>query len=127
MKGKWTLMLVAALMAVSLAGCSSKDTEESPSVIPASQTPAGNDAFEGGGAGGTNDPDNDGSPEPDHSQDVDGNDPMNDVEEGVEDIGDAAGDIARGAGDAVGDVARGIGDAAGDVARGIDNAMTGKK
>ena len=61
----------------------------------------GNDAFEGGGAGGTNDRDNDGRPD-----------------EGIgSDVGDAVDDIVHGADDAVRDAGDAIGDAADDVGR----------
>ena len=74
----------------------------------------GNDAFEGGGAGGTNDRDNDGRP--DSGIDSDDRSGMGQVED---DIGRAAGDLARGAGD----MARGAGDAIDDVADGVGRAM----
>ena len=51
----------------------------------------GNDAMEGGGAGGTNDRDNNGLPDETSIEDYTGN--------AADDIGDAAGDLARGAGD----------------------------
>lgn len=67
----------------------------------------GNDAAQGGGAGGTNDRNNDGNPDrvPSNSGNM------------VDDIGDAAGDLARGAGNAVRDAGNAIGNAANDVGR----------
>ena len=74
----------------------------------------GNDAFEGGGAGGTNDQNNDGLP--------DGNadfDDQSGIGQAADDIGRAAGDLVHDAGDAV----RDAGDAIGDAADGVGRAM----
>ena len=68
----------------------------------------GNDALQGGGAGGTNDRNNDGLPDGSIGSDVG---------QAADDIGRAAGDLARGAGDAVRDAGDAIGNAADDVGR----------
>lgn len=109
----------AALLALSvlLTGCG-KDMEgetasqqPKPSVslpIGTPQSPnAPNDAAEGGGAGGTNDTDNDGVPDvaPSHSETGDTDTPL-------DDLGDAAGDLIQGAGDAVEDAGDAVGKAA---------------
>ena len=65
--------------------------------------------MQGGGAGGTNDQDNNGLPD-----DVD----IQNYTGGVgDDIGDAAGDLTRGAGNVIRDAGDAIGDAANDVGR----------
>ena len=73
----------------------------------------GHAAFEGGGAGGTNDQNNDGLPDGSAGTGGQGGDSV------MDDIGDAAGDLARGAGNAV----RDAGDAIGDAARNVGRAM----
>ena len=82
MKKQFTCALLTAALAVSLAACSADRTDPSTSPSPSanpSSSPAatptptptpipvtpmpGNDAMNGGGAGGTNDRDNDGVPD----------------------------------------------------------------
>ena len=80
MKKQFSCALLTAALAVSLAACSADRTDPStspsPSVNPSSSPAAtptptpipvtpmpGNDAMNGGGAGGTNDRDNDGVPD----------------------------------------------------------------
>ena len=60
----------------------------------------GNDAFQGGGAGGTNDRDNDGRPDSGANSGVG---------QAVDDIGRDAGDVVRDAGDAIGDAVDDVG------------------
>ena len=119
-----TVLSAAVLTAALLAGCGGDQDAErhsqdlSPSgTLRVSDEPEAsvtNDAMEGGGAGGTNDTDNDGQPDasPDHSDRVSGDGPL-------DDIGDAAGDLIEGAGDAVEDA----GDAGGKAANRAGNAM----
>lgn len=108
MKRSYVLLAAVAVLAVCLVGCSGKnqthtpapdvsqspgaatapvpgtDTRPSHTVMPTDGMP-GNDANEGGGAGG-----------------IDGSDGETDREGGIlRDIGDAAGDLIRGAGDAI--------------------------
>ena len=107
MKKKSFALTAAFLLALALTGCSadreSHTLEPSHSVHDSDDarnsdwiggTDDGNDAFEGGGAGGTNDRDNDGRPDGSIGSDV---------EEDVDDIGRDAGDLARDAGDSIGD------------------------
>ncbi|HIT32112.1 MAG TPA: hypothetical protein IAC25_04715 [Candidatus Enterenecus stercoripullorum] len=120
----FTVLAAAILAAALLTGCSADQNGEAhtqdvrPSgTLRVSDDPepsVSNDAMEGGGAGGTNDTDNDGQPDasPDHSGRVSGDGPL-------EDIGDAAGDLIEGAGDAVKDA----GDAVGKAADRAGNAM----
>ena len=135
MKLKSIALSMAFVMAVALTGCSAnRDTNSTAPTQPSNSVPAdggdrasagiddarhssnvqnsadvGNDAAQGGGAGGTNDRNNDGTP--------DGtSDPANSGNL-VDDIGDAAGDLARGAGNAARDVGDAIGNAANDAGR----------
>ena len=100
-KKSFALAVVFALM-LALTGCSAG--REGHTLGPvgsdsgAYETDDGNDAFEGGGAGGTNDRDNDGRP--DGSA---GPDDHSGVGQAVDDIGRGAGDAIRDAGDAIGD------------------------
>ena len=116
-KKSFALAMVFALM-LALTGCSAG--REGHTLGPvgsdsgAYETDDGNDAFEGGGAGGTNDRDNDGRP--DSSADPDDH---SGVGKAADEIGRAAGDLARGAGD----MARDAGDAIGDVVDDIDRDM----
>ena len=119
-----TVLSAAVLAAAMLTGCGEEQDAErhsqdlSPSgTLRVSEEPeasAANDAMEGGGAGGTNDTNNDGQPDssPDHSDRVSGDGPL-------DDMGDAAGDLIEGAGDAVEDA----GDAVGKAADRAGNAM----
>ena len=116
MKKRRFALTMAFVLTLALTGCSAGRESDTPNPshsvtggnIDARETDDGNDAFEGGGAGGTNDRDNDGRPDT-------GDD--SDVGRAVDDIGRAAGDLARGAGDAVQDAGDAIGNAADDVGR----------
>ena len=118
MKKRCFALMMAFALALALAGCSAG--REGNTMAPSHsvtgsdsgvyETDNGNDAFEGGGAGGTNDRDNDG--QPDISADPDAG-------QAVDDIGRDAGDVARDAGDAVGDAVDGVGDVVNDVGRAI--------
>lgn len=118
MKTRRFALAMALMFALTLAGCSANREENSSPVEPTHTTPGaahsdsnnGNDAMDGGGAGGTNDQNNDGLP--DSSAGMGGDDAL-------DDIGDAAGDLARGAGDMI----RGAGDAIGDAANDVGRAM----
>lgn len=149
MKMKYFALSAALVMVLALTGCSANradhstapdtpsnsvqnsdrvdnDDRNSASVNNDYNSPGagtGNDAMQGGGAGGTNDLDNDGFP--DGSAGITGNDSVNNDTAGsgagqvADDIGRAAGDLARG----VGNVARGTGDAIGNAANNVGNAM----
>ena len=135
-KRSFVLAVVFALTLV-LTGCSadrgSNTMEPSRNVGSDSgvyETNDGNDAFEGGGAGGTNDRDNDGQPDGgaggtndqvNDGQPVGGadSDDRSGVGQAVDDIGRDAGDMARG----IGDAARDAGDAIGDAVDDIDRDM----
>ena len=118
MKKRSFALTMAFMLTLVLAGCSAgregNTMEPSHSVTGSDsgvyETNNGNDAFEGGGAGGTNDRDNDGQPDSGAGSDAG---------QAKDDIGRAAGDVARG----VGDVARSAGDAIGDAADGVGRAM----
>lgn len=134
MKQKYYVFAIACVMALSLTGCfASRDDENSSAPVePTHSMPSdyssyppsagmddvrnsagvgtGNDAMQGGGAGGTNDQDNNGLPDDVDIQNYTGG--------GVgDDIGDAAGDLTRGAGNVIRDAGDAIGDAANDVGR----------
>ena len=114
MKKRSFALAMAFVLALALTGCSAgrEGNTLEPGHTDAYGTDAGNDAFQGGGAGGTNDRDNDGLP--------DGSaDDRSGVGQAADDIGRAAGDVARGAGDAVRDAGDAIGDAADGVGRAI--------
>ena len=99
MKKRSFALAMAFVLTLALTGCSAgreDNTLEPSRGVTGSdsgvyETNDGNDAFEGGGAGGTNDRDNDGQPDP-----------------GVDDVGRAAGNLARGVGNAVGDAVNGV-------------------
>ena len=124
MKKRSLALAMAFVLTLALTGCSagreSTTTQPSRNVSDGHDdahdsdgifgTDNGNDAFQGGGAGGTNDRDNDGLPDSDAGSDVG---------DAVDDIGRAAGDLARGAGD----VARDAGDAIGNAADNVGRAM----
>ena len=125
MRGRYLAVLAAALLtAGALSGCGGDGEMDaaSHSVYPSAsamisdhpEPSVSNDAMEGGGAGGTNDTDNDGKPDasPDAGHQETGDGPL-------DDLGDAAGDLLEGAGDAVEDV----GDAAGKAANRAGQAM----
>ena len=117
MKKRSFALTIALVLTLALTGCSAGREGDAPdpshsvtgnhdSARNTDGLDDGNDAFHGGGAGGTNDRDNDGRP--------DGGD-----DSVVDDIGRTAGDLARG----VGDAARDAGDAVGDAADGVGRAM----
>lgn len=119
------------------AGIGSEDGRES--ALP---TPDVNDAENGGGAGGTNDVDNDGRPESRNQAnaydqthggiDDEGHIVDNGANNGggvggtMDDVGNAVGDAARGIGNGVGDVARGAGNAIRDAGNAVGDAVTGR-
>lgn len=110
---RYALALLSVWMVGNLLGCSSTESEPTPEVIPASQAP--NDTFEGGGAGGTNDQDNDGMPEATLSPEEKVEDEVgNDMDDVKEDIQDGMDDIKEGTKEAIDDA----GDA---VERGMDD------
>ena len=137
MKLKYFALSVALVMALTLTGCSANrnDNGDVPtnSVTPGGNVQnsagvdsgvqnspsTGNDAMQGGGAGGTNDQNNDGHP--DSSAGVNGNDSGStgstgtSVGRAADDIGRAAGDLARGAGNVVRDAGNAVGNAANNV------------
>ena len=100
-KKSFALAMVFVLM-LALTGCSAGREGHTMEPVGSDsgvyETNDGNDAFEGGGAGGTNDRDNDGRP--DSSIGPDGRSGVGRV---VDDIGRGAGDAVRDAGDAIGD------------------------
>lgn len=111
------ILAAAVLTLMALIGCTAGSEGEThtqdvrPSatqrVSDAPHPSATNDAMEGGGAGGTNDTDNDGNPDaqPDHTARMSGDGPL-------DDLGDAAGDLMQGAGDAVENAGDAVGRAA---------------
>lgn len=137
MKKRRFALAMAFVLALALTGCSANRENNSDPVEPSNHVSesdnggqnsanmgddarnsaeiGGNDAMQGGGAGGTNDLDNDGLPE--GSGDSQSRNRSNNGGSVMDDIGDAAGDLARGAGNAVRDAGDAIGDAAGDVGR----------
>lgn len=120
MKRALTVIVLSLVLMLSLASCGKRDSDatHTPSLSPApsvSQDTGPNDAFDGGGAGGTNDLDNDGHPDaalPGHT------DGENDI---LDDIGDAMEDIADGVADGADDVANGIDNAGSDLADATSN------
>lgn len=120
MKKRSFALATAFVLTLILAGCSAGregNTMEPSHSLTASdsgvyETDNGNDAFEGGGAGGTNDRNNDGQPDSGI-----GSDDRSGAGQAVDDIGRDAGDVARDAGDAVRDAGDAIGDAVDDIDR----------
>ena len=113
MKKRSFALAAAFMLALALTGCSaSREVNPSHGVTGDHSdgygADNGNDALQGGGAGGTNDRNNDGLP-----------DASSGVGRVADDIGRAADDVARGAGDAV----RDAGDAIGDAVDGVGRAM----
>ena len=108
MKKKSFVLAVAFALTLALTGCSAgreNNTLEPSRGVTGSDSGAyetndGNDAFEGGGAGGTNDRDNDGKPD---------SGAESDVGRAIDDIGRDAGDLVRDAGDAVGNAVDDVG------------------
>ena len=125
MKKRSFALAMAFLLALALTGCSAGrvgNTVAPSHGVYGSDSDArnsdgtgaddGNDAFQGGGAGGTNDQNNDGLPDSSI-----GADDQSGVGQAADDIGRAAGDLARGAGNVVRDAGDAIGDAADNVGR----------
>ena len=126
MKKRSFALAIAFVLTLVLTGCSAgreSNTMQPSHSVPGSDrdernsaviggTADGNDAFQGGGAGGTNDRNNDGLPDG-----GDGADDQSGMGRAADDIGRAAGDLARGAGDAARDAGDAIGDAADNVGR----------
>ena len=122
MKKRSFALAMAFVLTLVLTGCSAgreSNTMQPSHSVPGSDrdernsaviggTADGNDAFQGGGAGGTNDRNNDGLPDGGAGSDAG---------QAADDIGRAAGDLARGAGDAARDAGDAIGDAADNVGR----------
>ena len=115
MKKRSFALAMAFALTLGLTGCSASredNTLEPSHSVAGSHNDArntdglddGNDAFEGGGAGGTNDRDNDGHPDSGA-----GSDDRSGVGRAVDDIGRDAEDLARGAGDAIGDAVDNVG------------------
>lgn len=141
MKLKYFALSMAFVMAAALTGCSAnRDIHNTASMPPTNSVSSdgndrasagvggnvqnsadigsaqnsasiGNDAAQGGGAGGTNDQNNDGTP--DGGAVPNGTVGRNYSGTGtvIDDIGDAAGNLARGTGNAIGDAANNIGNA----------------
>ena len=110
MKKRSFALVSTFALALALTGCSasreSNTAQPSHSVAGSDsgvyETDGGNDALQGGGAGGTNDRNNDGLPDGSAGfDDQSGND--SGVGQAADDIGRAAGDLAHDAGDAIGD------------------------
>ena len=133
MKTKYFALAMAFVLAMALAGCSagreensapmtpssgvsgnpdSRNSSEVNTASPSASSSVGNDALSGGGAGGTNDLDNDGVPDGEAGTGVQGRSWGGDA---LDDVGDAAGDMIRGAGDIARDAGNAIGNAANDV------------
>ena len=108
MKKKSFALATAFVLTLILTGCSA--SREGNTLSPSHgvtgsdsgvyETNGGNDAFQGGGAGGTNDRNNDGLPD---------NGADSGVGQAVDDIGRDVGDAFRDAGDAIGDAADDVG------------------
>lgn len=115
MKRRLSVFLLAVLAVFVFAGCSSNDpVKTTPESVPATQVP--NDADQGGGAGGTSDKNNDGTPDERVEDGLD--DVKQDVENGVDDVKD-------GVKEGMDDMKRGIDDAA-DRAQNEMNRMKDK-
>lgn len=132
MKLKCFALTMVLVMAVAFTGCSAGRDDTPGSMEPTNSVSSndgvnsarpddrvqnsagvGNDATQGGGAGGTNDRNNDGLPDGDTDRDHPGRD------DGIDDVGDAVGDVVKGAGNA----ARSAGDAIGNAANDVGRAM----
>ena len=110
MKKRRFALAMAFVLALALTGCSANRDGD---VNPADSANNGIGSTSSPDAGGTNDLDNDGLPEGSGDSQSRSNNGGN----VMDDIGDAAGDLARGAGNAVRDAGDAIGDAANDVGR----------
>lgn len=131
MKLKYFVLFAALMMALALAGCSADrvDNSASPTASANAVRPdsaarnsagigrsdeiwsspgidAGNDAMQGGGAGGTNDLNNDGRPDS-GTWDIgpDGNRVSDDIGRAADDLARGTDNIIQNAGDAIGDAA----------------------
>lgn len=117
MKRRISVLLLAVLSTLLFAGCSRKPAETTtPQPTPSAQVP--NDANQGGGAGGTNDQNNDG--DPDSTPDLDER-----VENGIDRVED---DVENGMNDVKNDVEKGVEDAKRgiqDATDSIKNGMSG--
>ena len=133
MKRRFALLAVSAVLVLSLAACSARnDTgtgsvnsvnpDTTPSTVPSDQIP-GNDANEGGGAGGTNDSNNGAGNgmNGNGSNSMPSTNPGNTAQDGngtnydngvLDNAGDAAGDLMRDIGNGVGNVLDNMGNAA---------------
>ncbi len=136
MKKRMIAWAAALALALALTGCTAgrdsgaaadpnrggAGTGESGVHESARPTPDVNDAEDGGGAGGTNDVDNDGKPETEAQARA------YDRTHGgaMDDAGNAVGDAARGIGDGVGDIVRGAGNAIRDAGDAVGDAVTGR-
>ena len=120
MKKRSFALAMAFVLALALTGCSagreghtaqpSRNVHDSDGARSSARPGADdkNDAFQGGGAGGTNDWNSDGLPS--DTAGVDGRDSgRSDVGQAVDDIGRDAGDVVRDAGDAIGDAVDDVG------------------
>ena len=127
MRKSWKLLSFVLILALTLPGCRSrdKDTANNNGTTPPSQsidsTPNGNDAMNGGGAGGVNDPNGSGNA---NTTPVNPNATMSPDPQAtggglMDDVGNAVGD----AGNAVGDVVDGVGDAVGNAADGMERGL----
>ena len=140
MKMKYFALAMAVVLTMALTGCSAGRDENSAPMEPSSgvssdpdsRNSAGvntaspsasssvdNDALNGGGAGGTNDLDDDGMPDNSPSTGTDQSRSRSRGGDVLDDIGDAAGDVLQGAGN----VARDAGDAIGDAANSVGRAV----
>ena len=135
MKKRSFALVMAFMLALALPGCSAGRENSSDPGSPSSGvqngtdaggasssagidgSADGNDAMQGGGAGGTNDLDNNGLPDGSASVGGQSRSRSNTGSRVMDDIGDAAGDLARGAGNAVRDAGNAIGDATSNVGR----------
>ena len=121
MKTRYIAAAMALVMLFVTMGCSRREERPDESMRP-SESPLvddfgtgtdRNDAFEGGGAGGTEGNGNEQGQNriPDTSPAVSGDGMLDDIENGVGDMIDGVGDAARDAGNAIGDAAKRAGDA----------------
>jgi hypothetical protein len=121
MKMKYVATIMAVIMLFALMGCSRKANQPgnsaeptgSPQVSDSGNSADRNDAFDGGGAGGTEGSGNDASQggSPDATPHVSDNGVLGDIGDGVGDLIDGAGNAIQDAGDAIGDAANQAGDA----------------
>lgn len=137
MKRRFALLAASAVLIFALTACSARNDsgtgdvnsvtpDTTPSAVPGDQMP-GNDANEGGGAGGTNhDANGDGSSTNPGYSTQDGNG-LNRDDGVLDNVGDAAGDLMRGIGNGVGNALDRMGNAARDGGNAAGKAVTPKK